>query len=101
MELQQKMFKLVEEWKSSNLSKNEFSNQHNVSYHSLNYWIKKYNKFHAPLNLESSSEENSLSFFNLPQSTSKSKDKVKTKNVSELTKRLEIELGSGIKITIY
>ena len=42
MDLQQKMFKLVEDWKLSNLTKGEFSSQHKVTYHSFNYWIKKY-----------------------------------------------------------
>lgn len=101
MELQQKMFKLVEQWKLSNSTKGEFSVRHNVSYHSLNYWIKKYNKLHPTSRFESSSEENSLSFFSLPESTSRPKEQLKNKTVNNLSKRLEIELGNEIKITIY
>jgi hypothetical protein len=101
MELQQKMFKLVEEWRSSSLSKIEFSDYHNVTYHSLNYWIKKYNKSQIASRVDGDFEESSLSFFSLPESTSKPNDKVRVKNVSHPIKRMEIELGGGIKITIY
>ena len=101
MELQEKMFKLIEEWKLSNLTKGEFSKQQNVTYHSLNYWIKKYNKVQTSLGFDSISEENTLSFFSLPESTSLSKSKIKNKAVNNLSKRMDIELGNGMKITIY
>ena len=101
MELQQKMFKLVEEWKLSNLTKGEFSTQQKVTYHSLNYWIKKYNKVQTTLESNSISDENTLSFFSLPESTKLSKSKIKNKAVNNLSKRMDIELGNGIKITIY
>ena len=41
---QKEMFAMVESWHNSNLTKQQFAKEHNLSYHKLNYWIRKYNK---------------------------------------------------------
>jgi hypothetical protein len=40
----QEMYPLVKLWLESSMGKLDFCQQHNVGYHSLNYWIKKYNR---------------------------------------------------------
>lgn len=101
MDLQQKMFKLVEDWKLSNLTKGEFSNQHKVTYHSFNYWIKKYYRKNKIVKQEVDISENDVSFFSLPDSSQTFKKRSLEKPKSNVSKRCEIELGNGIKITIY
>ncbi len=40
----QEMYPLVKLWFESSMTKPDFCQKHNVGYHSMNYWIKKYNK---------------------------------------------------------
>jgi type II secretory pathway pseudopilin PulG len=101
MELQQKMYKLVEEWKLSTKTKSEFSVQENITYHSFNYWIKKYNKSQNTSINNNTSDEKSLSFFSIPESENKTKKQLTGKSFSNQSKCMEIELRNGIKITIY
>lgn len=44
------MYQLVEQWKASTLNKQEFCRHHQVSTHSLGYWVTKYNKSQASPN---------------------------------------------------
>jgi len=99
MELQQKMFKIVEKWNTSNLSKGEFLFQEKVTYHSLNYWIKKYNKLQNESRVVNN--EAALSFFELPATDCSTKKLIKEKTEKVLPKRMEIEFGNGTKVTIY
>ncbi len=101
MEFQRKMFKLVEDWKTTPLTKSEFSTLHNITYHSFNYWIKKYNKIHGTSMTNSTCDDASLSFFNIPKSINPSKKQSSEKPVDKHSKRIEIVLDDGVKITIY
>ncbi len=94
MEQQIQMYALVEEWKSSNLTKGDFAAQKSLRYHSFNYWIKKYNKEYS---LEESKSE--VSFFSVPEKVSEIKKAPCLKSVDRKT--MSIELPHGIKITIY
>lgn len=94
MEQQIQMYAFVEEWKSSNLSKGDFAAQKSVSYHSLNYWIKKYNKEYSRRELQSE-----VSFFSIPEKMLESKKSPSMKTLGRKT--MCIELPSGIKISIY
>ena len=49
MKHKQEMYPLVKLWFESSMKKPDFCQKHNVGYHSLNYWIKKYNKETHPL----------------------------------------------------
>ena len=40
----QEMYPLVKLWFESSMPKPDFCKKHEIGYHSLNYWIKKYNK---------------------------------------------------------
>ena len=43
------MYPLVKLWFESSMQKKDFCKKHGVSYHGLNYWIKKYNKGTHPV----------------------------------------------------
>lgn len=43
---QKEMFTMVEAWRESGLTKQQFVKEHPISYHKLNYWIGQYNKLH-------------------------------------------------------
>ncbi len=38
----ERMFSLLEEWKTSGISASKFCNDRSLSYHTFNYWLKKY-----------------------------------------------------------
>lgn len=44
---QQLMFSLIEIWKSSGLTQQEFCKEKDLAYHRFHYWYKKYNNQHA------------------------------------------------------
>lgn len=94
MEQQILMYSLVEEWKSSNLTKGDFAAQKSLRYHSFNYWIKKYNKEYS---VEESKSK--VSFFSIPEKIHEIKKVPSLKSVDRKT--MSIELPNGIKITIY
>ena len=41
---QTQMYALVKEWHKSKLSRYRFSKQHNLSYSTFDYWVRKYEK---------------------------------------------------------
>jgi hypothetical protein len=43
------MYPLVKLWFESSMQKKDFCKKHGISYHGLNYWIKKYNKGTHPV----------------------------------------------------
>jgi len=45
----QEMYPLVKRWFVSSIPKPDFCKKHEIGYHSLNYWIKKYNKETHPV----------------------------------------------------
>jgi hypothetical protein len=92
MEQQIQMYALVEEWKSSNLTKGDFAVSKSVTYHSFNYWIQKYNKEH-------SRDKSEISFFSAADKVDEIKKAPSLKSVGQKT--MSIELPNGIKITIY
>jgi len=94
MDKQNHMYSLVEEWKSSTMTKGDFSTSKSVTYHSFNYWVQKYNQEHAPK--ESDSE---VSFFSVPDKISENKKEFQTKSTD--CKAILIELPNGVKISIY
>jgi transposase-like protein len=42
------MFSLVQQWKASGQTKQTFCNQHNITHHTLSYWVTKYNQSRQP-----------------------------------------------------
>jgi transposase-like protein len=44
MKSKQEMYPVVRLWLESTLLKQDFCEKHDISYHCLNYWIKKYRK---------------------------------------------------------
>ena len=94
MDKQNHMYLLVEEWKSSTMTKGEFSATKSVTYHSFNYWVQKYNQEYTPK--ESGSE---VSFFSVPDKIGENKKEFQTKRTD--CKAVLIELPNGVKISIY
>lgn len=47
----EEMFTIVESWRESGLTKQQFVKEHPISYHKLNYWIGRYNKIKQPIEL--------------------------------------------------
>ncbi len=41
------MFKLIEQWRQSDLTQNAFCEQQSVRYHVFHYWYKRYREQHA------------------------------------------------------
>jgi len=94
MDKQNHMYSLVEEWKSSTMTKGEFLASKSVTYHSFNYWVRKYNQEYSPK--ESKSE---VSFFSVPDKIIENKKEFQTKRTD--CKAILIELSNGVKISIY
>jgi len=94
MDKQNHMYLFVEEWKSSTMTKGEFSATKSVTYHSFNYWVQKYNQEYTPK--ESGSE---VSFFSVPDKIGENKKEFQTKRTD--CKAVLIELPNGVKISIY
>lgn len=63
-EVQQKMFDLIEQWKTSRLSQKAFCLQHEVRYYVFHYWYKRYREVHH------TSKDNASSFIPLQINTS-------------------------------
>ena len=63
-EVQQKMFDLIEQWKSSGLSQKAFCLQYEVRYYVFHYWYKRYREAH------NISSDNASSFIPLHINTS-------------------------------
>lgn len=82
------MFTVVEAWRKSGLTKQQFVKQYPITYHKLNYWIGQYNKLNHP------KEQHPLSDFR-EISLSEAKSKEQTRKVLELTTQ------SGTHIVIY
>jgi len=45
-EIRQQMFEMVEQWKQSSLSQNEFCEQQSIRFHKFYYWFKCYRRQH-------------------------------------------------------
>jgi len=94
MEQKVDMYSLVEEWKTSGMKKGDFAALKSVSYHSFNYWLKKYNKEHS-----SGESDTAVSFFSVSDNVANNK-KVHSIKPSN-NKTVCIELPGGVKISIY
>lgn len=84
---QKEMYTIVEAWRKSGLTKQQFVNDHPITYHKLNYWIGRYNKMNQP------NEQHQKSNFQeicLPEKDSKSSRKI-----------LELTTQAGTHIVIY
>lgn len=84
---QKEMFAIVESWHNSNLTKQQFAREHELSYHKLNYWIGKYNKLDQA---KESHQDLSFHEVHLPKS-----EEIVSRKVLELTTH------SGTHIVIY
>ncbi len=83
----EEMFTMVEAWHKSGLTKQQFVNEHPITYHKLNYWIGRYNK------MNQSNEDHQKSNFQeicLPEKGSESSQKI-----------LELTTQAGTHIVIY
>jgi hypothetical protein len=65
IEVQQKMFDLIEQWKTSGLSQKAFCQQHQVRYSVFHYWYKQYRVAHPQDNLDNNPTHNASSFIPL------------------------------------
>lgn len=63
-DVQQKMFDLIWQWKTSGLSQKAFCLQHQVRYSVFHYWYKQYREAHNP------AAQNAASFIPLQLNTS-------------------------------
>lgn len=89
MKHKQEMYPLVKLWFESSMLKQDFCKKHDIGYHSMNYWIKKYRKENTPVKSSSSGEFIPLT--------------IKESLTRETGTRPEIELDlpHGIRLRIY
>ena len=64
-EVQQKMYSLIEQWKTSGQSQKAFCIQHQVRYCVFHYWYKQYRAAHPQDPLDNSAAQNASSFIPL------------------------------------
>jgi len=88
MKSKQEMYPLVRLWLESTLLKQDFCEKHAVSYHCLNYWIKKYRK-EKQLGTTSSS-----GFVPITIKESLTRE-------TGVTPEIELDLPHGIRLRIY
>lgn len=84
---QKEMFAIVEAWRESGLTKQQFVKEHPITSHKLNYWIGRYNK------LNQQGEQHQKSNFqeiSLPETNENSSQKI-----------LELTTLTGTHIVIY
>lgn len=91
MKNRQKMYPLVEQWLKikHSMLKQDFCKQHRISYHSLNYWINRYNK-------EEQSEMVTPSGSFVPLTIKESLTRE-----TGITPEIELDLPHGIRLRIY
>jgi len=85
----QEMYPLVKLWFESSMAKEDFCKKHDIGYHSLNYWIKKYNKETHPVKSSAPSRFIPLT--------------IKESLIRETgaTPEIELDLPHGIRLRIY
>lgn len=93
MTLQQEMFQLIRDWKSSKLRKDEFLASKKISKVKFGYWLVKYNreKDANSINIEKQNTEpifKEITFPDLPQTR-------------DLQKVFELNTPSGLKIVVF
>ncbi len=89
MKSKQEMYPLVKLWFENSMSKPDFCKKHEIGYHSLNYWIKKYNKETHPAKSPSTGE-----FFPLTIKESLTRE-------TGTRPEIELDLPHGIRLRIY
>lgn len=81
------MYKLIEQWKKSNVSRSVFAEEHGIKRPTFEYWYKKYtHEKMLPLTPEPGFVEISAA---------------PTKPIDEITPRVELVLSGGVHIKIY
>jgi transposase-like protein len=83
------MYPLVKLWFESSMQKKDFCKKHGISYHGLNYWIKKYNKGTHPVKPTAPS-----GFIPLTIKESLTRE-------TGTTPEIELDLPHGIRLRIY
>ena len=89
MKRKQEMYPLVKLWFDSSMLKQDFCRKHDIGYHSLNYWIKKYHKEKHPIKSSSS-----VGFVPLTIKESLTRE-------SGVSPEIELDLPHGIRLRIY
>ncbi len=89
MKSKQEMYPLVKRWFESSMVKPDFCKKHDIGYHSLNYWIKKYHKEKQPVKSLSSVE-----FVPLTIKESLTRE-------TGISPEIELDLPHGIRLRIY
>ena len=84
---QKEMFAIVEAWRESGLTKQQFVKQHPITYHKLNYWIGRYNKLNQQSNQHQKSNFQQIC---LPETDENCSQKI-----------LELTTQTGTHIVIY
>jgi hypothetical protein len=87
MKSKQEMYPLVKLWYESSMHKPDFCEKHKVSYHCLNYWIKKYRK-------EKQLSTSLRGFVPLTIKESLTRE-------TGITPEIELDLPHGIRLRIY
>ncbi len=88
MKSKQEMYPLVRLWLESTLLKQDFCKKHDVSYHCLNYWIKKYRKEKQP------GTTSPRGFVPITIKESLTRE-------TGITPEIELDLPHGIRLRIY
>ncbi len=81
------MFTIVETWRESGMTKQQFVNDHPITYHKLNYWIGRYNKMNQLIEQQHKTNFQEIC---LPE-----KDSHRSQKILELTTQ------TGTHIVIY
>lgn len=58
---QQRMFALIDQMYSEDISKKDFCERESVNYHTFSYWVRRYRSFHGLVKGESTSTNNTVS----------------------------------------
>jgi len=88
MKSKKEMYPLVKLWYESSLHKPDFCEKHNISYHCLNYWIKKYRK------------DNHIDT-SMPRGFIPLTIKESLTRETGITPEIELDLPHGIRLRIY
>lgn len=98
--LQEKMFQLIENWKASGLSKNEFLKNSDYTIHKLNYWLDKY-AVSKEIKQNKSLNNGDFRQLVIPCFSSDASLDLDVSSRQESKKLVELHTPSGLKITIF
>ena len=96
MDKRSTMYKMVQDWKSSGLSRELFAKQHGITFHSLEYWCRKLKRESTE---PADSQQAASITSRVPSFIELAHDPVS--NSPRRLSRVELELPGGLCIRIY